>query len=77
MAVREVAKKQGGDVPRSVFECTGVQSSVVTASYVPRPAGEVIVIGVGKAIMNELPFMHLSMAEVSRVSQIGTPVAKD
>jgi L-iditol 2-dehydrogenase len=72
MAVRKVAKKQGGDVPRSVFECTGVQSSVVTASYVPRPAGEVIVIGVGKAIMNELPFMHLSMAEVSRVSQIGT-----
>jgi L-iditol 2-dehydrogenase len=65
MAIREVVKDKGGDVPRSVFECTGVQSSVVTASYVPRPAGEVIVIGVGKAIMNELPFMHLSMAEVS------------
>jgi L-iditol 2-dehydrogenase len=64
IAVREAVKAQGGDVPRSVFECTGVQSSVVTASYVPRPAGEVIVIGVGKAIMNELPFMHLSMAEV-------------
>jgi L-iditol 2-dehydrogenase len=71
MAVREVVKKQGGDVPRSVFECTGVQSSVVTASYVPRPAGEVIVIGVGKAIMNELPFMHLSMAEVSRMRDDG------
>jgi L-iditol 2-dehydrogenase len=52
-----------------VFECTGVQSSVVTASYVPRPAGEVIVIGVGKAVMNELPFMHLSMAEVSGILQ--------
>jgi L-iditol 2-dehydrogenase len=65
MVVRRAVKEQGGDVPRSVFECTGVQSSVVTASYVPRPAGEVIVIGVGKAIMNELPFMHLSMAEVS------------
>lgn len=65
VVLREVVEKQGGGVPRSVFECTGVQSSVVTASYVPRPAGEVIVIGVGKAIMNELPFMHLSMAEVS------------
>jgi L-iditol 2-dehydrogenase len=69
MVVREVVKKQGGDVPRSVFECTGVQSSVVTASHVPRPAGEVIVIGVGKAVMNELPFMHLSMAEVSGMLQ--------
>ena len=65
MTVREVVREKGGDVPRVVFECTGVQSSVITASFVPRPAGEVIVIGVGKAIMNELPFMHLSMAEVS------------
>jgi L-iditol 2-dehydrogenase len=65
MAIREVVKERGGDVPRVVFECTGVQSSVITASFVPRPAGDVIVIGVGKAIMNELPFMHLSMAEVS------------
>jgi hypothetical protein len=29
------------------------------------------VIGVGKAIMNELPFMHLSMAEVSRAIVCG------
>jgi L-iditol 2-dehydrogenase len=65
MAIREVVREKGGDVPRVVFECTGVQSSVITASFVPRPAGEVIVIGVGNAIMNELPFMHLSMAEVS------------
>lgn len=65
LKIREVVREQGGDVPRVVFECTGVQSSVVTASFVPRPAGEVIVIGVGKSVMNELPFMHLSMAEVS------------
>jgi L-iditol 2-dehydrogenase len=65
MAIREIVREKGGDVPRVVFECTGVQSSVITASFVPRPAGEVIVIGVGKTIMNELPFMHLSMAEVS------------
>jgi L-iditol 2-dehydrogenase len=71
MVVREVVREKGGDVPRVVFECTGVQSSVITASFVPRPAGEVIVIGVGKAIMNELPFMHLSMAEVSRAIVCG------
>ena len=65
VVVREAVAEKGGDVPRLVYECTGVQSSVITASYVPRPAGEVIVIGVGKSIMNELPFMHLSMAEVS------------
>lgn len=64
--IKEVVREQGGDVPRVVFECTGVQSSVIAASFVPRPGGEVIVIGVGKSIMNELPFMHLSMAEVSR-----------
>lgn len=58
-------KAAGGDQPRVVYECTGVQGSVVTASYLPRPAGEVMVIGVGKAIMNELPFMHMSLAEVS------------
>jgi L-iditol 2-dehydrogenase len=58
-------KAAGGDQPRVVYECTGVQGSVVTASYLPRPAGEVMVIGVGKPIMNELPFMHMSLAEVS------------
>lgn len=63
--VKDVVKENGGNVPRVVYECTGVQSSVIAASYVPRPAGEVIVIGVGKSVMNELPFMHLSMAEVS------------
>lgn len=59
-------KAAGGDQPRVVYECTGVQGSIVTASYIPRPAGEVMVIGVGRPILNELPFMHLSLAEVSR-----------
>lgn len=58
-------KAAGGDQPRVAYECTGVQGSVVTASYLPRPAGELMVIGVGKPIMNELPFMHMSLAEVS------------
>lgn len=51
--------------PRTVLECTGVESSVCTAAYAVRRGGTVMVIGVGKAIMNNLPFMHLSLAEVS------------
>lgn len=54
----------GGEQPKVVYECTGVQSSVVTACYLPRAAGEVMVIGVGRPIMNEIPFMHISLAEV-------------
>lgn len=57
-------KEAGTEQPRVVYECTGVQNSVVTACFLPRPAGEVMVIGVGKPMMNELPFMHISMAEV-------------
>ena len=56
----------GGEQPRVVYECTGVQSSIVTAAYLPRAAGQVMVIGVGKPIINDLPFMHLSLAEVSQ-----------
>ncbi|CAK3754190.1 L-arabinitol 4-dehydrogenase [Lecanosticta acicola] len=64
---REILKTleaAGGAQPRVVYECTGVQSSVVTACYLPRPAGEVMVIGVGKPVMNDLPFMHISLAEI-------------
>jgi L-iditol 2-dehydrogenase len=50
--------------PETVLECTGVESSVVTAAYTARRGGTVIVIGVGREIMNNLPFMHLSLAEV-------------
>lgn len=53
--------------PRAVFECTGVESSVCTAAYSVRRGGTVVVIGVGKPTMNNLPFMHISLAEVSRV----------
>jgi L-iditol 2-dehydrogenase len=51
--------------PETVLECTGVESSVVTACYTARRGGTVMVIGVGREIMNNLPFMHLSLAEVS------------
>ncbi|KAH7561589.1 chaperonin 10-like protein [Bipolaris maydis] len=50
--------------PETVLECTGVENSVVTAAYTARRGGTVMVIGVGKEIMNNLPFMHLSLAEI-------------
>ncbi|KAL2862391.1 putative alcohol dehydrogenase [Aspergillus lucknowensis] len=50
--------------PDRVLECTGVESSVCTAAYTARRGGVVVVIGVGKATMNNLPFMHLSLAEI-------------
>ncbi|KAF2247447.1 sorbitol dehydrogenase-like protein [Trematosphaeria pertusa] len=50
--------------PETVLECTGVESSVVTACYTARRGGTVMVIGVGREIMNNLPFMHLSLAEI-------------
>ena len=48
----------------TVLECTGVESSICTAAYTARRGGNVVVIGVGKSIVNNLPFMHLSLAEV-------------
>lgn len=51
--------------PDTVLECTGVESSVCTAGYVARRGGTVCVIGVGRDVMNNLPFMHMSLAEVS------------
>ncbi|KAJ5287921.1 hypothetical protein N7478_003607 [Penicillium angulare] len=50
--------------PETVLECTGVESSVCTAAYTARRGGTLMVIGVGKAIMNNIPFMHLSLAEI-------------
>ena len=50
--------------PSIVYECSGVHSSVHTAAYACRRGGQVMVIGVGRAIMDGLPFMHLSLAEV-------------
>lgn len=50
--------------PRTVLECTGVESSVCTAAYTVRRGGTICIIGVGKSIMNNLPFMHISLAEV-------------
>lgn len=51
--------------PSTVLECTGVESSIITAAYACQRGGTVMVVGVGKSIMNNLPFMHMSLAEVS------------
>lgn len=50
--------------PSTVLECTGIESSVITAAYSCRRNGLVMVVGVGRSIMNGLPFMHLSLAEI-------------
>ncbi|KAI9370420.1 chaperonin 10-like protein [Aspergillus egyptiacus] len=50
--------------PDRVLECTGVESSICTAAFTARRGGVVVVIGVGKATVNNLPFMHLSLAEI-------------
>jgi L-iditol 2-dehydrogenase len=54
----------GSPQPSTVYECSGVHSSVHTAAYACQRGGQVMVVGVGKAIMDGLPFMHLSLAEV-------------
>jgi L-iditol 2-dehydrogenase len=53
------------EAPATVLECTGVESSVVTAAHVVRTGGDLMVIGVGKDIMNNLPFMKISLSEAS------------
>lgn len=63
--------------PETVLECTGVESSVCTAAYTTRRGGTVMVIGVGKTLMNNLPFMHISLAEVSDQSDSFAVLAAD
>lgn len=69
-AIRNLFGQSEYVAPETVLECTGVESSVCTAAYTARRGGTVMVIGVGKAIMNNLPFMHISLAEVSRFQSL-------
>lgn len=65
---KEVGKRfeeLGSPLPRVSFECTGVAASVHTCVFATQRGGEVMVIGVGRSIMDGMPFMHASMAEVS------------
>lgn len=63
-AVRALFGKDEYNAPETVLECTGVETSICTAAYTARRGGNVVVIGVGRSIVNNLPFMHLSLAEV-------------
>ncbi|KAJ6071026.1 hypothetical protein N7467_012345 [Penicillium canescens] len=63
-AIRALFGSREYIAPETVLKCTGVESSVCTAMYTTRRGGTVMVIGVGKAIMNNLPFMYLSLAEI-------------
>ncbi|KAI5923938.1 alcohol dehydrogenase [Camillea tinctor] len=64
--IRKLFGPEGDEysAPPAVLECTGVENSVVTATFAVRRGGVVCVIGVGKSIMNNLPFMHISLAEI-------------
>ncbi|KAH6724801.1 putative alcohol dehydrogenase [Leptodontidium sp. MPI-SDFR-AT-0119] len=64
-AIRSLFGEMEYEAPETILECTGVESSVVTAAYTVRKGGDLTVIGVGKAIMNNLPFMHISLAEIN------------
>ncbi|KAF1812253.1 GroES-like protein [Eremomyces bilateralis CBS 781.70] len=63
-AIRKLYGETEYVAPQTVLECTGVESSVCTAAFAVRRGGTVMVIGVGREIMNNLPFMHLSLAEI-------------
>lgn len=63
-AIRALFGKEEYNAPETVLECTGVETSICTAAYTARRGGNVVVIGVGRSIVNNLPFMHLSLAEV-------------
>ncbi|KAH8899980.1 putative alcohol dehydrogenase [Thozetella sp. PMI_491] len=58
------AEKDEYKAPPTVLECTGVESSVIISTFAVRRGGVVCVIGVGKSVMNNLPFMHISLAEI-------------
>ena len=51
--------------PETVLECTGVESSIITGAFAVRRGGTLMVIGVGRPVINNIPFMHMSLGEVS------------
>ncbi|KAI0475560.1 GroES-like protein [Xylariaceae sp. FL0804] len=62
--IRELYGKDEYSAPASVMECTGVENSVITAAFAVRRGGTLMIIGVGRPVMNNIPFMHLSLAEI-------------
>ncbi|KAJ9647929.1 hypothetical protein H2199_001705 [Coniosporium tulheliwenetii] len=63
-AIRKLFGQDEYSAPQTVLECTGVESSICTAAFTVRRGGTVMVIGVGRPVMNNLPFMHMSLAEI-------------
>ncbi|TKA67144.1 hypothetical protein B0A49_10242 [Cryomyces minteri] len=61
---RVFTDKLGTQQPQIVYECTGVQSSINTAAYSAARGGQVMVVGVGRPILDGFPFMHCSMSEI-------------
>ncbi|KAK9427995.1 chaperonin 10-like protein [Lipomyces doorenjongii] len=62
--IRKLFGPAESDAPPTVLECTGVEASVITACFSVRRGGRVMVVGVGREIMNNIPFMHISLAEI-------------
>ncbi|KAL4923528.1 putative alcohol dehydrogenase [Aspergillus undulatus] len=63
-AIRSLFGEAEYNAPDRVLECTGIESSIVTAAFTARRGGVVVVVGVGKEVIHNLPFMHLSLAEI-------------
>jgi len=63
-AIRAMFGSDEYSAPLVVLECTGIENSVTTACYLPRKKGTLMVIGVGKAMIHNIPFMHLNMNEI-------------
>jgi L-iditol 2-dehydrogenase len=65
------------ECPETVLECTGAESSIITAAFAVRRGGTVLVIGLGRPIVNNIPFMHLSLAEVRSPFQLPSLVTDE
>ena len=58
-----ILQQMGGTRPRVAMECTGVESSILTAIHSVSFGGKVFVIGVGKSEI-QIPFMRLSTQDI-------------
>ncbi|KAI5202257.1 sorbitol dehydrogenase [Aureobasidium subglaciale] len=63
--IRKLFGEHEYGAPETVLECTGVESSIVTGAFAVRRGGTVMVIGVGRPVVNNIPFMHLSLGEIN------------
>lgn len=53
------------NMPALVLEYTGIESSIATAAYTVRRGGKINIVGVSsRPLINNIPSMHLSLAEI-------------